>query len=76
MARYDMNETDGEGVLDLNAMTADEVDATLDALPEAKLDHLFALASDAGAAAEEIELIRKVTVQLVKQAIRAAKKLA
>lgn len=73
MTRYDMNEEDGQGRLDLNKMTADELDKVIDTVPAGYLERLMEIAHDAGVAAEEIVMVRKVTIQLVKQAIRAAK---
>jgi selenophosphate synthase len=74
--RYDMNKNDGQGAYDLGTMTADEVDEVIDVTPPGKLERLMEIAEEAGVAADEVEMVRKVTVQLVKQAIRAAKKLA
>jgi selenophosphate synthase len=75
-SRYDMNAEDGQGAYDLGTMTADEVDEVIDVTPPGKLERLMEIAEEAGVAADEVEMVRKVTVQLVKQAIRAAKKLA
>jgi len=79
-SRYDMNLDADQfpgGQYDLAAITADEVDDLIDSQGgERRLDALLAIAEDAGVAADEVALVQKVATQLIKQAIRAAKKMA
>lgn len=77
-SRYDMNldlDAFPGGRWDLAQVTADEVDNLIESQGgERRLDALLAIAEDAGVAADEVALIVKVGTQLVKQAVRAAKR--